>query len=344
MMALFKNLYLDFSYLNPLKKSKSQKKEIKQPPVIALRQETSHQGDPQKKMRELPAISKRLLGDEKYIDKAEHAKTEQKTENAVKEEEKKHMKMPFKELKAPMMPPSIKQADEQKTETFSNAPVISVEKTETKIQNPAGQAPVITADEFKQSSFFSRLYSHLSSEENALHNAGYNKILGNNLFEEMQDFWHERKEELSKTAFNRALKTDLMKKMSELQNLEIEWQKLQLQEEKLKDELSSKEMVIENNVRHLKKSFRKLHLNLEIKPEHYFVLADGKKLKNLQELYENVKYFDKSIFSVHVNESKNDFSTWVKDIMGLNELSSAMKEAKTREEIYHSIDDWYNKG
>jgi hypothetical protein len=343
MMALFKNLYLDLSYLNPFKKHKSEKKETKQFPVAFKlehfqKQEPFQKQDHSNKIRELPPISSRLLGVEKPHEKEVHEKKHDET--------KLISKLPPKELKSPRLPASLTN-NFQKVEKEPVVNVASdirsnvVSETQNYVNSQSSNFNNIPED---NPTFFSSLYSRMSREENYLHNSAYSRVLDNNLFEEMQNFWHNKKEELGRTAFNKAVKTDLMKKMSELQGLEIEWQKLQLQEERLKDELASKEMVIENNARQLKRSFKKLHLNMEIKPEHYFVLADGKKLKNLQELYENVKYLDNTTFSHHVNESRNDFSTWVKDIMGLSELSLMMKEAKTKEELYHSIDKWYSSG
>ncbi|MFH1683246.1 MAG: hypothetical protein ABIA37_05620 [Candidatus Woesearchaeota archaeon] len=57
-----------------------------------------------------------------------------------------------------------------------------------------------------------------------------------------------------------------------------------------------------------------LSLREDVKPEHCFWLADGNSIKNLQELAEALLKMKQSTFDHHVNEQKNDFYKWVKDI------------------------------
>jgi len=326
-MALFKNLYLDLSYLNPFKGTKPEKKV--QAAVVFSRPQVKKTPEEPVNYRELPAISKRLL--EEIHEKGPSQK------KYIEHKASLHSLLD-KELKEPQKPQSIKQPEHKIEPKPVEVVSVPVEK-EPAVQYSNSPA---SSQNDENNSFFKSLHSHLSKEESYLHNATYSNLVNNDLFEGMQGFWHNKKEEMNKTAFNNAIKNDLMKKMSDLQTLEVDWQKLQLQHDRLKDELSSKEMVIEHNTRHLKKSFKKLHFNLAVNPEHYFVLSDGKKLKNLQDLYENVKHMDNEVFYKHVNENKNDFSSWINDIMGIKELASAIKSAKTREEHYHSIDNWYN--
>ena len=70
-MALFKNLYFDLSFLNPFKKKEiltNKPFDISKPPL------------PQKKFRELPSVSKRLI----------QVKEEVKQEKQFEKDEKKH--------------------------------------------------------------------------------------------------------------------------------------------------------------------------------------------------------------------------------------------------------------
>jgi hypothetical protein len=66
----------------------------------------------------------------------------------------------------------------------------------------------------------------------------------------------------------------------------------------------------------LKKPFKK-----SINPEHYFFLRDGRVLKDVIELADTLENINNDIFYHHVNNEKNDFSNWIKDIFENKELS-----------------------
>ena len=276
-MSLFKNLYLDLSFINPFKKKTSQLVlEVPEPPP--------------KKMRELPSVSKKLL-DQSQI----------KTEENIKVE--------LPRIKKPIMPPPSMNSS----------------------------ASTRTND-----SFFSNLYTNLSKDET--HATIPGQVISKDLFGEMQAYWKNKKEEIEKTAISNSIKGDFLKKIEELQNLEVDWQKLQLHHEKIKDELASREITIENNIRQLKKSFKRLHLSQHIKPEHYFMLFNGTQLRNLQELSDSLKHMDMNVFYRHVNNNTNDFANWVNDIMGLSDLAQNMRNSQTKEQMSDLIEKWYYSG
>jgi len=64
--------------------------------------------------------------------------------------------------------------------------------------------------------------------------------------------------------------------------------------------------------------------------EHHFVVADGRKLKNIIELADALETMTEEIFSHHVNEAKNDFSNWVKDVFYDHSLAEDLSRAKNR--------------
>ena len=71
--------------------------------------------------------------------------------------------------------------------------------------------------------------------------------------------------------------------------------------------------------------------------EHHFVVADGRRLKNIIELADALETMSEEIFSHHVNEFKNDFSAWVKDIFYDHSLAEDMARAKNRLETQIAI-------
>lgn len=58
-----------------------------------------------------------------------------------------------------------------------------------------------------------------------------------------------------------------------------------------------------------------------IKPENYFFLHDGRVLKDLFELAEHLEHISDDVFYHHVNDNKNDFSNWIKDVFENKDLA-----------------------
>lgn len=64
--------------------------------------------------------------------------------------------------------------------------------------------------------------------------------------------------------------------------------------------------------------------------ERHFVVADGRKLKNIIELADALETMSEEIFRHHANEFKNDFSAWVKDVFYEHSLAEDISRAKNK--------------
>ena len=71
--------------------------------------------------------------------------------------------------------------------------------------------------------------------------------------------------------------------------------------------------------------------------EQHFIVADGRKLKNIIELADALETMSEEIFRHHANEFKNDFSYWVKDVFYDNSLAEDISRAKNRFETQIAI-------
>ncbi|MBI4143544.1 hypothetical protein HY487_01525 [Candidatus Woesearchaeota archaeon] len=71
--------------------------------------------------------------------------------------------------------------------------------------------------------------------------------------------------------------------------------------------------------------------------EHHFVVADGRKLKNVVELADALETMTEEIFRHHANEFKNDFASWVKDVFYDHSLAEDISRAKNRLETQITI-------
>ena len=65
--------------------------------------------------------------------------------------------------------------------------------------------------------------------------------------------------------------------------------------------------------------------------QHHFHVADGTRLENLMQLMEYLEKMNDETYKFHANESKNDFSIWVKDVFENVELAENLKTANTKE-------------
>ena len=75
----------------------------------------------------------------------------------------------------------------------------------------------------------------------------------------------------------------------------------------------------------------------EAPEEHHFVVADGRKLKNIIELADALETMTEEIFRHHANEAKNDFSTWIKDVFYDHSLAEDISRAKNRLETQIAV-------
>jgi len=65
---------------------------------------------------------------------------------------------------------------------------------------------------------------------------------------------------------------------------------------------------------------------LKVNPEHYFVLHNGKVIKDLNELVQSLKTIDRKTFEYHVNDSKNDFANWIRYVFKSNRLAETIAD------------------
>ncbi|MCM2325912.1 MAG: hypothetical protein NDI94_05590 [Candidatus Woesearchaeota archaeon] len=69
------------------------------------------------------------------------------------------------------------------------------------------------------------------------------------------------------------------------------------------------------------------------KPEEYFVLVTGVPLKNIKELANSLSTMNEWVFKHHVNDSRNDFSSWVENSLRNSKLAREIKDAKNIKEM-----------
>lgn len=76
-----------------------------------------------------------------------------------------------------------------------------------------------------------------------------------------------------------------------------------------------------------------INLLNDVPEEKRFWLADGRLVSSIKDLHNILKSLNKETFDYHVNESKNDFYNWVKDVYGDRQLADDLLECSTKEGI-----------
>ena len=66
-------------------------------------------------------------------------------------------------------------------------------------------------------------------------------------------------------------------------------------------------------------------------PEQCFWVNNGPILKNLEEFANALPAMSDEVFQHHVNKDKNDFSNWIKDIIGDQKLANDLTSSKNKD-------------
>ncbi|MBD3203359.1 hypothetical protein GF327_03635 [Candidatus Woesearchaeota archaeon] len=182
-----------------------------------------------------------------------------------------------------------------------------------------------------ENTFFNNLVSDLKKD--SLEYRDTKNVIVDDLFSSMKEFWQNKKYDRGNKQKLNFIKKEVVDRMQELHELEVEWQKSKITHETLGDNLHKKELEIESKIRELKKIFQKHHAHMEVKQELFFNVKNGMTIKSLSELNDKLPEIPDEVFFFHVNENKNDFSTWINDVFGLKNLAKDLSGAKSRNEF-----------
>lgn len=78
--------------------------------------------------------------------------------------------------------------------------------------------------------------------------------------------------------------------------------------------------------------------NFRVSEEQAFILPGGQKLYSLDDLSEAINLIDPDTFLTHVNESKNDFASWVEHVFDEVELANQLRQFPTPLRMMVSIE------
>ncbi len=68
----------------------------------------------------------------------------------------------------------------------------------------------------------------------------------------------------------------------------------------------------------------------DVPEEYVFWCCDGRTMRNMLELAEALNTMMDEVFAYHANQQKNDFSTWVRDIIRDDRLADDLLQVSSR--------------
>jgi hypothetical protein len=107
--------------------------------------------------------------------------------------------------------------------------------------------------------------------------------------------------------------------------------------EKIKGSKSRAEMIEMVQTTPVIQEFNKA-LKKGISPSQYFYLQNGVVLRNLRELSDAIKEMDDDLFDKHVTHDKNDFSEWIKNVFGHEDLAASVGKCHSRKDAIKALD------
>ncbi len=80
------------------------------------------------------------------------------------------------------------------------------------------------------------------------------------------------------------------------------------------------------------------HILRHVKDDKAFRLHMGTSIRSLKEMAEALDIMADKTFSHHVTETRNDFSTWVRDVLGDDQLADSIKSLRSREAVVKKVE------
>jgi len=78
-------------------------------------------------------------------------------------------------------------------------------------------------------------------------------------------------------------------------------------------------------------------LDKKVPEQNAFVLKDGVKLRSLRDLKDHLTFMQDDVYKYHVNNTKNDFYNWTRDILLQNKIASDILDISKKDDLYEYL-------
>ena len=75
----------------------------------------------------------------------------------------------------------------------------------------------------------------------------------------------------------------------------------------------------------------------DVPDDKRFLMCDGSVLSNLVQLRDSLKKMNDGIFSYHVNNERNDFKNWIREVIGDKKLAAQISRLKSSKAMYQKV-------
>ncbi|PLW80424.1 hypothetical protein C0585_02695 [Candidatus Woesearchaeota archaeon] len=187
--------------------------------------------------------------------------------------------------------------------------------------------------------FFAKVENIISADSTKL-----KELMEDDLFENMR-LYHKRKDDGEKIFLHISeIENAVKEKVLHLKVLEDEWliEKRKLEEqEKL---FLNKEEELFDGIEELKSLFSRLETSKKLKKditlEESFLLESGVRIFSVSGLKKAFMNMNDELYYSHVDQTKNDFASWVEDVFGSSEIANKLRESKNKEEAIKALEDF----
>ncbi|MBW2990266.1 hypothetical protein KY348_01025 [Candidatus Woesearchaeota archaeon] len=76
---------------------------------------------------------------------------------------------------------------------------------------------------------------------------------------------------------------------------------------------------------------------INIPADKYFYVADGTVIRSLNELPDALRNMSPETFSSHVDEYKNDFYIWIREVFEMSTLARKVRNIKRKEDLAKQV-------
>jgi len=185
-------------------------------------------------------------------------------------------------------------------------------------------------------SFFKELERRFNEEKSELYSS-----LSSGLLHKMKDYHESLKSGRHFFLGEKDIDDAVYSYLLELRELESEWLIRSREFESARNLLLEKESEIEKKLARFKNVIRAAEkfrmLGKKTTYDKAFRLQNGVLLYSVEDLLYELSKMDESVFRHHVNEERNDFSTWVEHVFSYHEIADHIKNAKSPGEMIKII-------
>lgn len=185
-------------------------------------------------------------------------------------------------------------------------------------------------------SYFNELEKHFEQDKEISH-----KHFSDDLISKMKDYHESKMRGEAYFISEKDSDEHVYKHLLELKELEAEWSIRFRELEAAKELLMEKEKEIESKITIFKKVFAESEkfklFNRKAPLELAFKLENGRVLRSVQDLVDELASMSDDVFYHHVTTSRNDFELWIRHVFNAVSLADKVKSVSSKQDLINIL-------